>query len=187
MEAPLAELPTHQMRLGDLLNKKNTCFKLQPDASDCAAIAAYLSILGVKKLNFAGEFTPQGRTDWVLTAKIGVTVVQSCVISLAPVTTRIEETVHRRYVANFEDTDEENIEMTSDENTEPLTQSVDAASIMIEALSLALPTYPRKEGADLGQAIYADKEIAPMTDDDAKPFAGLGAMRDALKKGNLTD
>jgi len=101
--------------------------------------------------------------------------VQTCVVSLDPVTTRIEESVQRRYIANFEDPDEEDVEMTADENTEPLAQSVDAAAVMIEALSLALPLYPRKDGADLGEAVYTDKELTPMTDDDAKPFAGLGA------------
>jgi uncharacterized metal-binding protein YceD (DUF177 family) len=104
------------------------------------------------------------------------------------VTTRIEESVQRRYIANFEDPDEEEVEMTADENTEPLAQSVDAAAVMIEALSLALPSYPRKDGADLGEAVYTDKELTPMTDDDAKPFAGLGALRDALQnKGEDTN
>ena len=188
MEAPLAELPTNPMRLGDLSNKNNTSFELQPDAATCAAIATHLGILGVKKLRFSGEFTPQGRTDWALTAKIGATVVQTCVISLDPVTSRIEEFVQRRYIANFEDPDEEEVEMTADENTEPLAQSVDAAAVMIEALSLALPLYPRKDGADLGEAVYTDKELTPMTDDDAKPFAGLGALREALQnKGEDTN
>ena len=176
------------MRLSDLANKTNTGFELQPTAADCAAIAAEMNIVAVKKLRFVGEFTPQGRTDWELTAKIGATVVQTCVVSLAPVTTRIEEVVLRRYIANFEDPDDEEVEMTADENTEPLAQSVDAAAVMIEALSLALPPYPRKQGAALGETVFTDKEIAPMTDDDAKPFAGLGALRDALQnKGDETN
>lgn len=186
MEAPLAQLPTHPMRLGDLQGTRNTSFELQPTVAECAAIADHLGIIGVKKLRFIGEFTPQGRTDWELTAKIGGTVVQSCVVSLDPVTTRIEEPVLRRYVANFEDPDEEEVEMTADENTEPLAQIIDAAAVMIEALSLALPPYPRKDGADLGEAVFADKEVTPMTDDDAKPFAGLGALRDALQNKGET-
>ncbi len=181
MEALLADLPSQHIRLGDLSNKRNTSFEIEPDAAECAAVAGHLNILGVKKLRFSGEFTPQGRTDWELTAKIGATVQQACVVTLEPVTARIDEPVMRRYIANFEDPDEEEVEMTADENTEPLPASVDVAAVMIEALSLALPPYPRKDGAELGEAVYSDKGVAPMTDDDAKPFAGLGALRDALK------
>jgi len=181
MEAPLAQLPHHEMRFGDLSNKRNTSFELQPDADACAAIADHLGILGVKKLRFTGEFTPQGRTDWEMTAQIGATVSQACVVTLDPVNTRIDEHVTRRYIANFEDPDEEEVEMTADENTEPLRPVLDVAAVMIEALSLALPAYPRKQDADLGQTVFADKDVTPMTDDDAKPFAGLGALRDALQ------
>ena len=187
MEAPLAELPTQHIRLSDISNKRNTGFDVQPDAAHCKAIAAYLDILGVKKLRFVGEFTPQGRTDWALSAKIGATVTQACVVSLDPVTTRIEETVTRRYIANFDEPDAEEVEMTADENTEPLPASVDVAAVMIEALSLALPPYPRKDGAALGDAVFAAKDVAPMTDDDAKPFAGLGALRDALQNKGDAD
>lgn len=181
MEAPLAELPTHPIRLSELSNKRNTSFVLTPNAAECTAIAAYLDILGLKKLQFSGEFTPSGRTDWALTAKIGATVSQACVVTLEPVTTRIDEDVTRRYVANFEEPDEDDVEMTADENTEILPASLDLATVMIEALSLALPPYPRKDGAALGKAVYTDKDLVPMTDDDAKPFAGLGALRDALQ------
>lgn len=181
MEAPLANLPTHPIRLSELSNKRNTSFDLTPNASDCAAIAAYLGINGVKKLHFSGDFTPSGRTDWELSAKIGATVSQACVVTLDPVTTRIDEDVARRYVANFEEPDEDDVEMTADENTEILPASLDVAAVMIEALSLALPPFPRKDGAALGEAVFADKDVAPMTNDDAKPFAGLGALRDALQ------
>jgi uncharacterized metal-binding protein YceD (DUF177 family) len=181
MEAHLADLPTHPLRLSELSNKLNTSFELQPNAAQSAAIADHLGIRGLKKIRFWGEFSAQGRTDWALTAHLGATVVQACVVSLDPVTTRIEESVQRRYVANFDDPDDEDVEMTADENTESLPLVVDVATVMIEALTLALPPYPRKDGAALEQNVYTDKGITPMTDEDAKPFAGLGALRDALQ------
>ena len=60
----------------------------------------------------------------------------------------------------FEEPDEDDVEMTADENTEMLPASLDVAAVMIEALSLALPPFPRKDGAALGEAVFADKDVA---------------------------
>jgi len=49
-------------------------------------------------------------------------------------------------------------------------------------LSLALPAFPRSADASLGDAQFTAPGQEPMTNEDAKPFAGLGALRDALEK-----
>ncbi|MCX8227096.1 MAG: DUF177 domain-containing protein, partial [Sulfitobacter sp.] len=36
-------------------------------------------------------------------------------------------------------------------------------------------------GAELGQAVYAEPGVAPMTDEDARPFAGLAQLREKLE------
>ena len=56
--------------------------------------------------------------------------------------------------------------------------------LLTEALALALPDYPRADGVELGQAIYAPPGITPMTDEDARPFAGLAQLQNKLKKGD---
>jgi len=56
---------------------------------------------------------------------------------------------------------------------------IDPAAVMIEALALAMPLYPRAEGADLGEAVHAEPGVTPMRDADARPFAGL---RDRLAR-----
>ncbi len=66
---------------------------------------------------------------------------------------------------------------------EPLTATIDLGALMVESLALALPLYPRAEGAHLRQAIFTEPGAAPLTDDDARPFAGLKSLRDKLGKG----
>lgn len=173
-------LPTKVLRLADLTNRCATSFDITPTLEQREAIATHLNILGVKKLMFAGEITPQGRGDWQLTARLGATVVQPCVATLAPVTTRLDENVRRVYARDFAYPDGAEAEMPEDDAVEPLPQSLDLGAVMIEALSLALPPFPRADGADLVQVLAAAKGVKPMTDDDAKPFAGLGALRDKL-------
>ncbi len=181
-----SDLPTKILRLADLTNRHATTFALTTTQAERDAVAAHLDILGVKKLTFAGEITPQGRGDWQLTAKLGATVVQACVATLAPVTTRLDEDIRRVYARDFTYPEGAEAEMPEDDAVEPLPQTLDLGAVMVEALSLGLPPFPRADGAELGQVLAAAEGVTPMTDDDAKPFAGLGALRDKLSK-NDTD
>lgn len=185
MDAPLAQLPQSQLRLTDLATRRATPFTLQPTAPERQAVADALGISGVKKLNFSGQLEPQGRSDWTLQATLGATVVQPCVVTLDPVTTRIDEAVTRTYVADLPQPEAAEIEMPDDDTQDPLPAVLDVAAVMIEALALALPVYPRSPDAALESAVFTEPGASPLTDDDAKPFAGLGALRDSLaKKGD---
>ncbi|PPB80018.1 uncharacterized metal-binding protein YceD (DUF177 family) [Albidovulum inexpectatum] len=166
-------------RVADLPPRKPTRFRLEPDSETSAAIAQSLGILGVDKLRFEGELRPIGRGDWELTAQLGATVRQACVVTLDPVSTRIDEQVIRRYLADYQEPEGEEVEMPEDDTAERLTEVIDLGTVMVEALALALPDYPRRPGAELGQAQFAAPGVTPLTDEDLRPFAGLA---DLLKK-----
>lgn len=171
--------------MNDLSTRRPTPFELQPDAAARAAIADRLSLLALRKLRFQGEISPAGARGWALTATLGATVVQPCVVTLDPVTTRIDETVERVFMPAeyFEDLDPgSETEMPEDTSTEPLGQVISAFDVMVESLALALPLYPRADTADLGEAVFAEDGVTPLKDEDTKPFAGLAALRDALDK-----
>lgn len=181
MEAPLATLPRSRLRLADLTTRRATTFELVPTPDERRAIAETLGISGIKKLRFAGQIAPVGQTDWALDADLGATVVQECVVTLAPVTTRIDEAITRAYVADMPEPEASEVEMPEDDTVEPLPAVIDIAQVMIEALALALPLYPRAPDAELGQALAAPDGATPLTDDDTKPFAGLDALRKSMK------
>lgn len=170
-----------RLRIADLSTRGPTTFDLAPDAAARAALAAELGIPEIRKLRFAGTVRPQGGRDWRLEATLGATVVQPCVVTLAPVTTRIDEDVARTYIAGFDMPDGGEAEMPEDDSLEPLPAVLDLSAVLAEALALALPAFPRAEGAALGEAVYAADGVDPMTDDDAKPLAGLKALKDRLQ------
>ena len=175
---------SHIVRIADLPARKPTGFDLAPGGKASDAIAAELELIGLTKLRFAGELTPMGKHDWRLTAHLGATVTQACIVTLAPVMTRIDEDVARTYTADLpEFTAGSEVEMPDDDSVEPLTATIDLGALMVESLTLALPLYPRAEGAHLSQAIFTEPGAAPLTDDDARPFAGLKSLRDKLGKG----
>jgi len=170
------------LRVADLPQNAPTAFNLRPDAEVLNDIKNELELLGLRKLSFTGELRSQGKRDWALTGKLGATVIQPCVVTLEPVTTRIDIPVSRVFVAEWTNPDEPEYEIPEDDETEPLGVEIDPHQVMIEALSLALPQYPRKDGAELGSTGYTEPGKQPMTDADVKPFAGLAGLRDTLKK-----
>ncbi|NCO21115.1 MAG: DUF177 domain-containing protein [Rhodobacterales bacterium] len=172
---------SHILRLSDLGHRRETAFDLVPDTVAMAELASDLGIDAVRKLRFRGTLTPQGRHDWALSAHLGATVVQPCVVTLAPVTTRIDATVTRRYLADMAlpDTAGE-VEMPEDDTAEPLSATLDLGNVMAEALALNVPDFPRAPGVELGEAVFAAPGTAPLRDEDTRPFAGLAGLRAAL-------
>lgn len=171
------------LRVADLSHNVDNTFDLRPDAAATKALAEMLDVSALRKLSFVGRIISMGSTDWLLEGRLGATVVQPCVVTLDPVTTRIEANVARRFIHDFSDPDEPEAEMPEDETAEPLGPWIDPAIAMQEALALAIPDYPRKDDAELGQLVYTKPGEAPMTDEDTRPFAGLADLKDQMKKG----
>ncbi len=178
----MTDFPSHIVRLADLPNRKRTHFTIEPDAAGRAAIAQTLGVPTLRKLRMDGDLIPLGKRDWRLEAKLGATVIQDCVVTLDPVTTRIDENIARTYTSNYEDPDASEVEMIDDDTTDPLPETLDLVAVALEALDLSIPAYPRKDGAETGTAVFTEPGKAAMTDEDARPFAGLGALRDSLEK-----
>ena len=143
-------------------------------------IARDLALDGLKKLSFKGSVKTMGKSDWQLDGTLGATVVQPCVVTLDPVSTRIDVPVSRLYVHDFEEPNTTEEEMPEDDSQEPLTATIDPWTVMIEALTLHIPLYPRSTDAELGTLTVTEPGKTPMTDEDAKPFAGLAALKDSL-------
>jgi len=175
------EITPQTVRLSRRSDRAPVEVELVPDADLRAPIAARLGLLALRKLRFAGTLIPEGKRDWRLEATLGATVVQPCIVTLAPVTTRIDVPVTRRYLSEMPVLPEgDEIEMPEDDSTEPLPETLDLVQVMVEALALALPLYPRADGAELGDAAYAPPRVAPLTDEDTKPFAALAELKRKL-------
>ncbi len=147
------------------------------------ALAVALDLTGLRKLRFEGQIAGHGATDWLLTGDLGATVTQPCAVTLAPVTTRIDVPVRRLYVRDFEEIDAPEAEMPEDDEVEPLGAWIDPEAVMIEALSLAIPDFPRADGAELGETVLTEPGVDPLTDEAAKPFAGLADLKSRLEGG----
>jgi len=172
---------SHKLRISDLPADRPHVVTLQPDVATRAQIAASLDIPLLRKLRFDATLAPLGQSDWQLTAKLGATVVQDCVVTLDPVTTRIDEVVSRTYLASLPELpDDEEVEMPDDETVEALPATLDLGAVLLEALTLAVPAYPHSEGVAPVNQAFAEPGVTPLDDEATKPFAGLAALRDKL-------
>lgn len=183
-ESPRADQPlAHPLRVAALAARKPTRFDLKPDAETRTRIAQLLDITAVPELRFKGELLPRGRSDWELTAMLTALVEQPCSVTLAPVLTRIAEQVQRRYLADLPEPEADEMEIPDDDGQEPLPEIIDPGAVALEALALALPLYPRATTGALGEAVFAGPGIAPLRDEDLRPFSGLASLAQKLGSG----
>ena len=176
---------THTLQVANLKDRADNAFDLRPDAETCGKIATDLDLLSLRKVSIKGVLQPSGQKGWRLTARLGATVQQSCVITLDPVTTRLEEAVVRHYDPHpDEPADTSEVEMIEDVTVEPLGREVNLLEIVIESIALALPTYPRSSKATQSDTRVTEPGKTPLSDDDVKPFASLSILKAALEKPN---
>lgn len=169
-----------RFRSGGLSPRKPTRFAYAPEPADREALARDLGLLALRKLEFLGQIAPAGRDEMILTGTLTAEADQACIVTLAPVRSRISEDVRRRYVAGLEMPEGDEAEMPEDETVDPMPEVIDIAEIAAEALMLALPLYPRATGAELGSVVHAADGVAPLSDADLKPFAGLAGLAGRL-------
>lgn len=179
---------TTNFRVADLPQNQPTLFEIIPNKETLTALAGELDLQDLRKVRFKGEISGFGKADWQLNARLGATVVQSCVVTLEPVTTRLEVDIQRRFVSTIELPEEVDgeVEMPEDENAELLGTHIDVEQVLAEALALNLPLYPRADGAAISESVFTEPGKKAMTDEDTRPFAGLASLRDKLS-GNDGD
>jgi len=182
-DAPKTPAPS-AFRRAELSARKPTRFDFRPDQAQKASLVSDLNLLDLLQLRLKGEIRPIGRSDFELSAQLTAEAVQPCAVTLAPVPARIDEPVLRRYLADWQDPEGDEIEMPEDDSAEPLPDVIDLFDVTREAMALALPPYPRAPGAELGEAVFAAPGTAPIRDEDLKPFAGLAALKAKLAPGS---
>ncbi len=157
-------------------------FSESPTEEELRNIAKVLDVLSVRKMRFAGRLIPLDNGGWMLEAALGTTVTQACVITLEPVRTRIDLEIRRQYLPDLDEPMAEiDISIEDEDDIEPLETELDLGLVAMEALALALPDYPKIEGATLDESLFSADDGASGTEEAERPFAGLAALKDKLE------
>ncbi|MEM7488871.1 MAG: DUF177 domain-containing protein [Pseudomonadota bacterium] len=171
------------LRFADLPQRKATHLRLVPDDGQLETLADRLDVDAFRKVRLDATLTPGPGRDWTLAGTLGATVVQPCRVTTDPVTTRIDEAISRRYTPDMPEPAGEEMEMPEDDGVEPLPAVLDLGDVLEEALALAIPAFPRAEGAEEIDLAAAPPGAAPLTDEATKPFAGLADLKAKMEGG----
>ncbi len=158
-------------------------FDVNPTEAEAEAIRESLGLRGLRKMRFTGELSPIGKRGWLVEGALGASITQECVVTLEPVKARIDTDVRLRFLpeAMIEDDTPEDV---LEDDVEPLGAIIDLGHVAVEALSLAMPDYPRAETEGVLRVTAEPEGAAPIKDEETKAFAGLAALRDKLGDSN---
>jgi len=162
------------IRLDDSRNRKTRHLTYVPTAPEIERLKAEFQLLGLKKAQMSVELIPKGRGDWLLKGQFGASVVQPCVVTLAPVPARIDAPFERLFVTEMPELKPgEESEMPDDDRLEPRPAVLDLSVVFAEVLALELPEWPRAPGAELPVGV---QEV----DEKPNPFAVLQGLKSKL-------
>jgi uncharacterized metal-binding protein YceD (DUF177 family) len=163
-------------------------FDIAPTETEAAALARLMGALRIERMRFKGALEPAEGGAWALAGRLEAAATQTCVVSLEPVTTRIDAPVRRLFApapaaAAGPAAVEIAVDLDEDEDVEPLGSRIDLGLVATEALALALPAYPRRPDAELAVSGSGPAGAAETAEETVKPFAGLAALRAKLDGG----
>lgn len=153
--------------------------ELEAQAAEREALARRFAVLEVSRLGGRGrlERSDDGR-EIRFFGRIEAEVVQTCVLSLEPVRTSIEEPIERRYWIGPGAPPEPDADVVDpdEEDVEPLPGgTIDLGEVLAEELALALEPYPRAAGAapPVSEAAAGISLDGPEREPADNPFAVL--------------
>ena len=163
-----------------LSRKRPLPFDIAPEPDEKPAIARFLGIEALRNLRFRGEMVPVGEDEWRVEGRLEAEVVQSCVVTLTPVASRIDEAVVRTYVPeeSFALPPEIDLDPDAEDDPDPYGASIDTGALALESLALTLDPYPRAPGVPPAEFRAGPPGAAPLSDADLKPFAKLAVLKE---------
>jgi len=169
----------------DSLGPTPSHVNFRADAAACMALAVYLKVDSVE--NFRAELiiTRWRKHGAKVQGTVSADIVQQCVVTLAPVHSKVTETADARFlpVAMLEkassDGPEVVVDPLADDPPEPFVgRTVHLGPLVLEYLALGIEPYPRAPGAELPVSLIP---VNPQNEKRANPFQALAQLRDKKK------
>jgi uncharacterized metal-binding protein YceD (DUF177 family) len=151
---------------------------IEADAQTRARVAAGTGLRDISRLAARFDLKPLAGDRVHVTGTVSATVGQTCVVTLEPLDSAIEETIDTVFAPDATEPDPE--PESDDPNRhgsweadppEPLVNgAIDLGALAVEFMILGINPYPRKQGVTLPSA-------AEETDAESNPFATLARLK----------
>lgn len=152
---------------------------IEATPAECAALAERLDLIALDSLSASLRVRRQPDGLIRVDGRLAADVVQSCVVTLAPVASRCTAAFSMRFGAGAmpEALHEIEVDSVGEDDPEPIVDGhIDLGEAVVQQLAVSLDPYPRVPGATL------PAELADGAADEAEvtrenPFAGLSRLR----------
>lgn len=160
-------------------DRRERQIRFEANPEERCAIADYLGLVSLDRLDGEARIRPWRNGGAILEGRLTAVVAQTCIVTLEPVTSTVDQEFERRYLpedriareqADLDARDVE-VELTAEDPPEPLVGGrIELGDAVVEELSLGLDPFPRCEGAELEQPKDAE-DLRP------HPFAALKQLK----------
>lgn len=159
--------------------------EIEAEPHECVALAQRFDIIALQRLRAKARVFPYGSGNCRLRVTFVADVLQSCVVTLDPVSARVSEEFELMFASaagHDAATEEIGFDPIADDPPEPLEGDViDIGECVAEHLALALDPYPRKADADEVLRESATVDTDSSVQDKPHPFAMLAALKDGTE------
>lgn len=147
---------------------------IEANEAERAALTRRFDLVAIDRLAAALDLHREA-SGVVVRGRVEATVTQACVVTDAPVVTRIDEPVALRFVETLPDAEEIELD-AADCDTVPIDGgSIDLGEAAAETMALALDPYPRAPGAEA-----ALRAAGVVSEAEAKRAGKLASLKDLL-------
>ncbi len=165
--------------LVDKIPARGSRLHVEPGVEERASVARWLNLRDVAEMSADFQINPMGKTGLIrVNGRLTARVTQSCVVTLAPVETVVDEEISLTFGPPDDEAEDEMEEIEIDfheaDPPDPIIDGViDLGAVMVEHLALGIDPFPRAEGAEF--APPEDRAEAP--EPKANPFAVLASLK----------
>ncbi len=171
------------VRVRDLKNDEMV-LEISAKAEECEALARRFGIIALEKLDATVCLRPESRVVVSLRAQLTADAVQACVVTLAPVPSRIETAFTRLY-SSLPERDKEALEeelLGAEDPPDAIEDGIiDVGEAVAEQLALELDPFPRASGITFDGFTTESKAERAETDRALNPFATLDRLKKDLE------
>lgn len=170
------------LRVESLRESGGGDFSGEAGAEEREALARRFGVQAVHALSYRARLTPKG-DGWTVEGEVAARLEQICVVTLEPMEVDIDERFARELQPGATTaTATHEVEIVRDDEPDILGAEIDVAEIAAEAAALAVDPWPRRDDAAFENRLQGPPGVEALTDEAARPFAALAALRQRMDK-----
>jgi len=180
LDQPVAEPLLSRPYQADEIPAKGVSGSFEASEKERSAIAAALDLVGLESLRMEFQLRRSGPRHFILKGHMAASAIQTCVVSLARLETKIDTEIEiecwpPEEVARIETKAESKDTSIPLEGPEPITDGmIDVGQLAYEHLAASLDLYPKAPGI---QFDWNDPKVREDNASAYKPFASLAELK----------